>query len=372
MRISIVTAAHNEEELIGECLKSVALQTHDDVEHLVVCDACTDGTADVVRQYGLEPIEVDVRSTGEAINVGLEKATGEYWFGLGGDDYLPSKHVIQTLHDRLTLNPVDILSFGCYFGNRVASCYYEGTDKPWPNVGFNIFRTAAFPKGGFPSQSYLEDQAWFHANVTERATVDFLDLPLYQYRYPQEKSAIGRVHGDWWDRTLTGENLVEARHITTLLIPVAPQAIAEAVMCLEEVSSHEYLIPPRVILVIHEELEPEAAAKLSNIVGALRLAGSLSLDVISVPEGDLPIGLDRWAVLSDRNVHKRSLRAMQSIMRYVARNESALEEVRQTTVASVEHLGLTMSFAEQRHRILTEMAQLQKDGVGTGLSRSWS
>ena len=103
MKFSIVIPAHNEEELIGECLDSILGQTHKDFEALVVCDACTDRTADIVRSRGIEPIEVDHRSLGLARNAGLRRVTAEYFLCLDGNDRFATRDALKVLAAELSL-----------------------------------------------------------------------------------------------------------------------------------------------------------------------------------------------------------------------------------------------------------------------------
>ena len=63
-KYSIIIPAHNAEDCLGRCLDSVVSQKYRNWELLVVCDACTDGTADVVRKYGEKPIIVNHQRDG--------------------------------------------------------------------------------------------------------------------------------------------------------------------------------------------------------------------------------------------------------------------------------------------------------------------
>jgi glycosyltransferase involved in cell wall biosynthesis len=49
--VSIILAAHNEEEDIGDCLNSLLSQDYDDFEIIVVDDGSTDGTQELVETY---------------------------------------------------------------------------------------------------------------------------------------------------------------------------------------------------------------------------------------------------------------------------------------------------------------------------------
>jgi glycosyltransferase len=89
MRITIVTVAYNSAATIAETLKSVAVQTHPDIEHLVIDGASTDETLAIVRLHGAHVTTlVSERDNGiyDAMNKGLRLATGDFVGFLNADD----------------------------------------------------------------------------------------------------------------------------------------------------------------------------------------------------------------------------------------------------------------------------------------------
>jgi glycosyltransferase involved in cell wall biosynthesis len=89
MKVSIITAVYNGAAAIGATLDSVAAQDHDDLEHVVVDGASSDGTVELVRAKGARVSQlVSERDSGvyDAFNKGLALARGE-WIGfLGAGD----------------------------------------------------------------------------------------------------------------------------------------------------------------------------------------------------------------------------------------------------------------------------------------------
>jgi glycosyltransferase involved in cell wall biosynthesis len=73
--ISVVVPAHNEETVIGRLLTSLRDRSADD-EIIVVCDGCTDRTAEVARSFaGVEVIEKARGGKPSALNNGDRRAT---------------------------------------------------------------------------------------------------------------------------------------------------------------------------------------------------------------------------------------------------------------------------------------------------------
>lgn len=93
-RVSVVVACHDERRFIADCLRSVADQSWENWECIVVDDASTDGGAeDASRRFGGDPrfrfvySEQNLGLAG-ARNLGLALATGRYVTFLDGDDFL--------------------------------------------------------------------------------------------------------------------------------------------------------------------------------------------------------------------------------------------------------------------------------------------
>jgi len=87
LKISVITVAYNSARTLGDTLKSVAAQSHPDVEHLLIDGGSTDGTADLVRLHGQHlaryVCEPDC-GIYDAMNKGL--ATGDVVGFLNSDD----------------------------------------------------------------------------------------------------------------------------------------------------------------------------------------------------------------------------------------------------------------------------------------------
>jgi glycosyltransferase involved in cell wall biosynthesis len=77
--ISIIIPAHNEERVISATLKElISGATIGELEVIVVCNGCTDKTAEIVASFGdaVKCIETPVPSKSNALNLGDSKASG--------------------------------------------------------------------------------------------------------------------------------------------------------------------------------------------------------------------------------------------------------------------------------------------------------
>jgi glycosyltransferase involved in cell wall biosynthesis len=99
-KVSVIIPTHNRAELLRGAIQSVLDQTYRDFEIIVVDDASTDHTPEVVRNFADERIRyvrnATNRGEGGARNVGLERARGEFIALLDDDDeWLPEKLELQ-------------------------------------------------------------------------------------------------------------------------------------------------------------------------------------------------------------------------------------------------------------------------------------
>ena len=109
---SIITVTYNARKALERTLQSVGVQTYDEMEYLVIDGESTDGTMERVARWeaevkdertrrGMEPMrcvtvsEPD-RGLYDAMNKGLQRATGDYvWFLNAGDTFRSPETVAQ-------------------------------------------------------------------------------------------------------------------------------------------------------------------------------------------------------------------------------------------------------------------------------------
>ncbi len=100
MKISIVTVSYNSELTIGDTLRSVATQSHPDVEHIVVDGASRDSTLEIVHRDGAHVTKVlsePDQGIYDAMNKGLRLATGDLVGFLNADDMLADRDAVARL-----------------------------------------------------------------------------------------------------------------------------------------------------------------------------------------------------------------------------------------------------------------------------------
>lgn len=98
--ISVVTVCFNAARTIEHTLRSVEQQSHAQLDHLVIDGGSTDGTLDLVRQFGSRVSSVvSERDEGiyDAMNRGLRRASGEFVIFLNADDQYADRDCVADL-----------------------------------------------------------------------------------------------------------------------------------------------------------------------------------------------------------------------------------------------------------------------------------
>ena len=95
--ITIITPCYNRAALIRDAIESVLAQDFEDFEHIIIDGGSTDGTLETLKQYPhLKVISESDRGMYDALNKGLETATGEIIGFLNTDD-LYAKNIFNTV-----------------------------------------------------------------------------------------------------------------------------------------------------------------------------------------------------------------------------------------------------------------------------------
>ena len=100
MKISIITINFNNLGGLKKTVESVLAQTYKDIEYIIIDGGSTDGSREYIEEHKNEfAYWVSEPDSGiyNAMNKGIDKATGEYLFFLNSGDWLVDEKVIEVI-----------------------------------------------------------------------------------------------------------------------------------------------------------------------------------------------------------------------------------------------------------------------------------
>lgn len=192
MKFSVVIAAYNVENYIGNLLQCLLEQSYSDFEVIVVDDCATDGTGKRVDEFATKfkqkciPYQVIHKPVNEGLsmarNTGLESAKGEYVLFWDGDD-LVEDHTLEVIAESIGAHHIDFAVYGYtedyYKGDEVSYRVEKSPEKhyfakcvAWESQlqpGKSLDKENAFQQneeaeplvGAFPYITNLEQQTMF-------------------------------------------------------------------------------------------------------------------------------------------------------------------------------------------------------------------
>ena len=110
MIFSVVIPVYNVKDYLPKCIDSVLAQDFEDYEVILIDDGSTDGESGAIcdRYAAAHPERIRAihkpnGGVGEARNVGIEAAQGEYLIFIDSDDYIAPRHVPRSCRRRRPL-----------------------------------------------------------------------------------------------------------------------------------------------------------------------------------------------------------------------------------------------------------------------------
>lgn len=179
MRFSIIIPAYNAAEHIEKALQSVASQSYRNYELIVVCDSCTDDTAEIAERYGAKVIRVDYQRDGLTRNAGLDAAQGEYILFIDDDDWLLHEYVLAMLDEQI--RDEDMLLFGFIWKGRG----YTRQTREQNNIACwcKCMKRSFIGNTRFSAIPYWSDVAFNQDLWSKGPRCAYWDMPLYYYNY---------------------------------------------------------------------------------------------------------------------------------------------------------------------------------------------
>jgi len=145
-KITIITAGYNSAATIRDTLKCIASQSYSNIEHIIIDGASKDDTLKIVKEFPHVAKIISEPDQGiyDAMNKGIQLATGDIIGILNSDDFYSDNDTLQSVAKAFTENNVE----SCYADLQyVDEKNTSRIVRNWVSGDFNRFN---FLKGWMP------------------------------------------------------------------------------------------------------------------------------------------------------------------------------------------------------------------------------
>ncbi|MCF8414008.1 MAG: glycosyltransferase [Melioribacteraceae bacterium] len=121
MKISVITATYNSGKFLESAIESVAEQSYNDIEYIIVDGGSTDNTLQIIKDHKsviYKYISEKDEGIYFALNKGIKHATGEIICFLHSDDKFASPDVLQTVADCFLRTDADVVYGDLIYNSR--------------------------------------------------------------------------------------------------------------------------------------------------------------------------------------------------------------------------------------------------------------
>ncbi|MDJ1482167.1 glycosyltransferase [Cytophagaceae bacterium YF14B1] len=129
LQVSIIIPTYNAAEHLEEAIKSVVEQTYENKELVIIDGQSTDNTLEIVKKYAsdytfIRWISEPDKGIYDAMNKGIDFATGDWVYFLGSDDTLKDNRVLEDVFSDATHTNNDIIYGGIQY--KYKRTLYDG------------------------------------------------------------------------------------------------------------------------------------------------------------------------------------------------------------------------------------------------------
>lgn len=209
-RVSVVTIVRNNREHIADAIESVLAQDYPSIEYIVKDGGSTDGTLEVIDRYKdrLKLLTGSDNGLYDALNKGLQAASGDILMHLNSDDFYTAKDSVSKIVAAMERTKADAAWGDMVYVDRNdkakvtrrwrSSPYAPGKfQRGWhpPHAGFSV-RRAVYDKYG-----------WFNTDLKISSDYELMLRFLEKYKIPScyvpdtiVTMRAGGVSGKTWNR----------------------------------------------------------------------------------------------------------------------------------------------------------------------------
>lgn len=186
LKVSIITVTYNSEKFLADCISSVQMQNYPHIEHIIIDGKSKDGTVGIIKRFekGIAKwVSETDKGMYDALNKGMQMATGDIVGILNSDDVLDNNHVILQIVNEFVTNKADAVYGDLEY---VAQDDLEKVLRIWKGQPYKRER---FQMGWMPAhptfyikRSMIEKYGGYETHYFSAADYEFMARYLYQHR----------------------------------------------------------------------------------------------------------------------------------------------------------------------------------------------
>ncbi len=207
-RISVIIPVYNVEKYLSKCIQSVIEQTYKLLEIILIDDGSADYSLEICREYEKKDSRISVISkehsgTSDARNMGIERATGDYFLFVDSDDFLHPEMIRILLHElrknnaqlsvcgvqrvedavanNITYPLIETVSTSCYSGTEAVGELFSRNYVTFVMPINKLYDRRLFNSIRFPSGKQHEDEFVAHQLLYSARKVVYVVDKLYYY-----------------------------------------------------------------------------------------------------------------------------------------------------------------------------------------------
>ncbi|MBK8339524.1 MAG: glycosyltransferase [Flavobacteriales bacterium] len=185
MKISVITVCFNAAEHIDETLRSVVMQDHGPVEHIVIDGGSTDGTQQKIERYHeviAHFVSEPDKGVYDAMNKGLRLATGEVIAFVNAGDMIAHRSCLSEMAAEFAKGDADAIYGDAYM---VDPKDIRNVKRFWKG---GVYRREAFRSGWMPPHlgTYIRKEVYDrfgHFRDDLRVSADYELMFRFMYKH---------------------------------------------------------------------------------------------------------------------------------------------------------------------------------------------
>ena len=201
VKVSIVLPTYNGSKYIRRSIESCLNQTFANLELLIVDDASSDDTGNIVSEYRDPRIRyfrhMQNRRVAEALNTGFQNATGDYLTWTSDDNYYADNAIEEMVRFLQTYPQVEFVYAENYIVDEGNTTWRGGTvrrNEPAESLAIDNFVGACFlytrkvyeTIGRYNPKTFLAEDYDYWVRVSKQFRMQRLFRRLYYYRFHKD------------------------------------------------------------------------------------------------------------------------------------------------------------------------------------------